>query len=721
MPRPTELIVTGPDNEPRPYVLSDKPLFTIGRHPECDIVVNDPMVGRKHCKIERTADGFKIQDNKSANGTILNDAPMSPQVPVLLKNGDKIQIGSTMLVLREDVMVRNVEREPARGPIVEMEEGEASFDLALKADAQLVSEEEAKSSDPKLKRLAERLKLLVDVAQSLGTSLDPDKLLNGCLDKLFQVFKYADRGLIVLYGPDGEPPKALNIDTEKAQVLEGRKNAITRVKFRNPQQMQGNEIRLSRTVLKRVRTQQQAVLVSDSGSDAGESKGSNMSLVAFEIKSLMCCPLLIGKHDLGIIQLETKNPLHPFNQDDLGVLAAVAGQIAVVIRNSDLARQHAAEAAHRENLGRFLSPQLLDQVLKGTLNMGLLGEDKRGTTFFSDIVGFTKLAGKMNAQDVVKLLNRYFSVMQNIVFKRGGSIDKCAGDEIMAHWGIVGEMPAPTASAVTAAVEMQVALFDFNRDQALKNEIVLPPVPLGHGIGLNTGIVCAGNIGSERKIEFTVIGDAVNRGSRIAHISGRDQIFIGMPTWEEIKERTFCFRLPDCPFKNVPEPLPVYSVRGIVPPSAQEASSTSTQHIGALHLDHLLFCLPCNLSNDTLKASGMVTKIHRAPNGSAKILLQCDKQLALGTAMTLEWNVLEKPSLPPVTGEVSDCWTDSAPITAAATGSTPTLDMRPGRLSTLGVGTLVLSVKVLPPEIAEWQPGALLQSDLTSHEDIIRA
>ena len=68
-------------------------------------------------------------------------------------------------------------------------------------------------------------------------------------------------------------------------------------------------------------------------------------------------------------------------------------------------------------------------MLKGTLNMGLLGEDKRGTTFFSDIVGFTKLAGKMNAQDVVKLLNRYFSVMQNIVFKRGGSIDKCAGDD----------------------------------------------------------------------------------------------------------------------------------------------------------------------------------------------------------------------------------------------------------------------------------------------------
>ena len=252
------------------------------------------------------------------------------------------------------------------------------------------------------------------------------------------------------------------------------------------------------------------MLISDATADSG-----GMSLAKFEIKSLMCAPLLIGADDLGFMQLETKSRQQPFNPDDLGVMTAVAGQVAVVIRNAELALSAAAAAAQRENLSRFLSPNLVEQVLKGNVSVELGGTEKKGTIFFSDIVSFTKLAAKMTAQNVVTLLNRYFTVMQNIIFRRGGSIDKCAGDNIMAHWGVVGDMPDFTASAVTSSVEMQIALFRFNRDEKRKNEITLPPVPLGHGIGLNTGIVCAGNIGSDRKIEFTVIGDAVNLSARI--------------------------------------------------------------------------------------------------------------------------------------------------------------------------------------------------------------
>ena len=719
MPVPAELIVTGPDNVVTRYRLMDRAM--IGRHPECEIVVTDPMVGRRHCKVERVPGGFVVEDNKSANGTLLNNEPLAPAVARTFKNGDTIQIGSTTVVLREDVAVRNSSKSrPPEVSIQLQEEGESmpSFDFSQKADAKVISDEEVASSDvSKLKRLTERLKLLVDVAQEVGTTLDPEKLLSACLDKLFDVFKYADRGIIVLYGPDGELPTTLTSENDPGGMLDRRKGAITRVKFRNAQTAQGNEIRLSRTVLKQVRTGRQSVLVSDSDSNAG----GGMSLMKFEIKSLMCSPLLVGKDDLGIIQLETKSRQHAFSPDDVGVLTAVAGQIAIVIRNSDLARQAAAQAAHRENLGRFLSPQLLDQVLKGTLNMELRGEEKRGTTFFSDIVGFTKMAGKMNAHDVVKLLNRYFSVMQNIVFKRGGTIDKCAGDEIMAHWGVVGDMPFPTSSAVTAAVEMQIALFDFNRDQTRKNEILLPPTPLGHGIGLNTGMVFAGNIGSERKIEFTVIGDAVNRGSRIAHISGRDQTFIGGPTWEEVKERTFCIRLPDCLFKNVQEPLAVYSVRGIVPPFEQPPTATATQRMDALTLEDILFCLPCTLSNDSLKVSAVVTRITLGKGTAAKIHMQAERPVPAGSAFTLEFNLHEKPSLPSIPGEVQDCWQESrAPGSSGSSGST--VEVAPGvtRPSILPLGSLIFNVKELPADIAAWLPGAVLSSDLKNHEDIIR-
>lgn len=733
MAAPAELIVTGPDGVVARYRLGEK--CVIGRHPECEIVLADPMSSRRHCKIENATGSFFVEDNGSANGTLLNGEPLKTRIP--FRNGDTIQIGSTLLVLRLDVpAARQAPKIPATFDpsmsIVRLDDevGSApSVDFAQKADALVVSEEEAASSDvAKLKRVTERLKLLVDVGQAMGTSLDPHKLLNTCLDKLFEVFPQADRGIIVLYGPDGSLPATLTQEKDQTATLDRRKGAITKVKFRNNPTVQDNEIKLSRTVLNRVRTERQSVLVSDASGDA-----AGMSMAKFEIKSLMCAPLLIGKDDLGIIQLETKSRVQAFNPDDLGVMTAVAGQVAVVIRNSELALSAAAAAAQRENLSRFLSPNLVDQVINGNMSVELGGTEKKGTIFFSDIVSFTKLASKMSAQNVVTLLNRYFTVMQNIIFRRGGSIDKCAGDNIMAHWGVVGTMPDFTASAVTASVEMQIALFAFNRDEAQKKEIMLPPVPLGHGIGLNTGIVCAGNIGSDRKIEFTVIGDAVNLSARIEAMAGRGQTFLGAPTFEEVKDRAFCVRMPDCPAKNVENPVEVYSVRGIVAPVVEEGG---TAQPGPFLPGDLLLCLPCTLKNDDISLMGMVTKITRNLDGTAKIILQAEKHVAPGLKMNVSWDVPEKPDLAGFSCDVERCWKPLEETSTGGSESTPNpggsapLNAMSQALVTRGTaiisgalppGTMVLRVATLPADIAAIAPGVVWKSDLKSHEEIVRA
>ena len=726
MSAPAEIIVTGPDGVVARFPVKDRTV--IGRHPECEIVLTDPMSSRRHCVIERSPQGlFSTEDNKSANGTILNGEPLKTRMP--LKNGDTIQIGSTLIVLRLEVAAARASTRQSGGyepalSIVRLEDETAanapSFDFAQKADAQMVSEEEAATSDVvALKRVTERLKLLIDVSQSMGTSLDPQKLLNTCLDKLFEVFPQADRGLIVLYGPDGSLPATLAPEKDQGATLDRRKHAMTRVKLRQAHTAQDNEIKLSKTVLNRIRTQRQSVLVSDASADSG-----GMSLARFEIKSLMCAPLLIGADDLGFIQLETKSRQSPFNPEDLTVMTAVAGQCAVVIRNSDLALEAAAAAAQKENLSRFLSPNLVDQVLKGVLSVELGGTEKKGTIFFSDIVSFTKLASKMSAQNVVTLLNRYFTVMQNIIFRRGGSIDKCAGDNIMAHWGVVGDMEDFTASAVTASVEMQIALFRFNRDEARKAEIMLPSVPLGHGIGLNTGIVCAGNIGSDRKIEFTVIGDAVNLSARIEAMAGRFQTFIGEPTYNEIKDRLLCVRMPDCPAKNVEKPLPVYSVRGIVPPPLDIEHKGDTKH-------ELLLSMPCTLKGDDgISVSGMVTRVTPGQGSAGSIVMQIDRHIPPGTKVTLQWNVPEKPTLSDVSGIVEKCPKDpeeKAITETVKTGSDTAKhhDHVKGMTAILGgpvaAGVLVLKTELLPPDIAAFKPGVLIPTDLKSHEDIVRA
>jgi len=697
-----ELIITAHDGESRRVALGEKAM--IGRHPECEVVLTDPQSSRRHCKIERAGETFCAEDNASANGTLLNGEPLRARTT--LKSGDTIRIGSTDLVLRVVAGAKPKTFEPTMSIVrLEDEAGEEpSFHFAQNAGTGVVSEEEVASQDvTRLKQVTQRLKLLVDVGQALGSSLDPHKLLTTCLEKLFEVFPQADRGIIVLYGPDGALPTMLTPEADQNATLDRRKGPMTKVKFRNAAAAQDNEIKLSRTVINRVRTQKQSVLISDATGDA-----AGMSMARFEIKSLMCAPLLIGADDLGIIQLETKSRMQAFTPDDLGVMTAVAGQMAVVIRNSDLAREAALQAAHRENLSHFLSPQLVDQVLEGKLSVELGGTEKKGTIFFSDIVGFTKLASKMSPQNVVALLNRYFTVMQNIIFKRGGSIDKCAGDNIMAHWGVVGETPNFTLAAAAACVEMQIALFTFNRDEARKKEIVLPPTPLGHGIGLNTGVVCAGNIGSDRNIEFTVIGYALNLSARIEAMAGRGQTFFGEGTFAEIKDLALCVRMPDCPAKNVEKPLPVYSVRGIVPP----------ERIETKQLQDVLFCLPCVLTAGNERVEAVVTCIRPAPSGF-KLRLEVERPLPEGLDITVSWALPEKPSLPAFAAKVERCGqTGDNPGSAASTAQ--------GRMTAIleepiHAGGMLLVAPQLPPEIAGLGPGVLLPSDLTSHEQIIRA
>jgi adenylate cyclase len=166
----------------------------------------------------------------------------------------------------------------------------------------------------------------------------------------------------------------------------------------------------------------------------------------------------------------------------------------------------------KSTFSKFHNIEVVEALMKSPGRLG--GERMEATVLFTDLRGFTSLSEKLDAADVVRLLNRYLGVMVQIILKNNGIVDKFIGDSILAVWGVPQTNPQDTANALRACLDMRRALVSLNRDlQKLGHD------PLIMGMGIHRGMVVAGTIGSDERMEYTVIGDTVNTSNRIETVT----------------------------------------------------------------------------------------------------------------------------------------------------------------------------------------------------------
>jgi class 3 adenylate cyclase len=234
---------------------------------------------------------------------------------------------------------------------------------------------------------------------------------------------------------------------------------------------------------------------------------------------------------------ELKDIAESFNyilRDLNDVQRNMKGQSALLISYArDLSasfRRIKAEEELRNRLSRYMRKDLVDKLATSEKGVFPERERKEVTVLYADIRSFTSLSERMSAEDVVSMLNEFFSAMVDIIFRNDGILDKFVGDQIMAVFGIISHEKDASRNAVNAAIEMQDAMEELmKRRREQGNEY------FEIGIGINTGDVIAGNVGSENRMDYTVIGETVNTAARLQQIAKGGEVIIGEQTYQQVK------------------------------------------------------------------------------------------------------------------------------------------------------------------------------------------
>lgn len=529
----------------RRLIVRDAPV-TIGRAPGCDLVLQDESVSRRHARIRRDGESFVIEDLDSKNGIRLNTYRAGNQV---LSSGDRIDMGAVRIYVdirpvsptteARVVFEREGDSEGAlRTEVIDMDRLRSL--LARSADPLAASEAGARSEPSAVEETGAEpgglLPLFSDAAEALLSSETLDETLERILALVFDNLP-ADRGVICLY------------DSER--------DVTTPKVMRTAEGVPDEPIVISSNIANDVIRRKQSLLVQDTRLD--ERYGGADSVILMNIHSAMCAPLYREGTVVGFVYIDRQSARRPYSATDLHTLSTLALLSAVAVEKASLRDGLRREKEVRSHLARYSSPAVVDRIVAQPelAEVGMTADEGVVTVLFADLTGFTAMAESMAPSQVVQLLNSVFERLTEVIFEFDGTLDKFRGDGLMAFFGAPLAMEDHADRAVTAALRMQELLSDVNAYSSPGRNVAMR-------IGINSGPVVVGDIGSPQRKDYTVIGDTVNIASRLeSSVAKPGEVVIGPTTHEMLGDGFRCQPLAETSLKGKRERICPYLVLGM--------------------------------------------------------------------------------------------------------------------------------------------------------------
>ena len=515
-----QVVIEQPGVPPITVALAGQQIF-FGRAEDNDVVLVADEVSRHHAVITRRGDKTILIDKNSLNGTYVNRQRIVERV---LSHLDEIWFGGKCrLVFRDDTNLGKSDRTDTNSKLLEdVDKIRAEMDrvgdnLTLigqsRTSQDLVVRTLIGTTQPTpnelvaMGRAYRRLSALYRASKLIASDFDLNKRLAAVLDTAIEVMQ-ADRGFILLCDVASGGLR-VSLAREMGQDLAASSPSMG--------------------IAGKAAIDGEPILMGSSLTD--HELGMRESVIRQAITSAMAAPLKLEDRVLGSLYIDTRKRDITFKEEDLELFASLASQLAMAIDNVQLYEKMLSVEKKRQNLSRFLSPTIVDEIMKEESALELGGHKRVVTTFFCDIRGFTPIAERLSPSMMVDILNEHFTAMTAIVFEYKGTLDKYIGDELMAVFGAPISSHDDALRATKAALAIQAKNAELNEQRARDER------PILHlGIGVNTGEVIAGYIGSPMRMEFTVVGDHVNTARRLCDLANAGQVVVGGTTYLSIKD-----------------------------------------------------------------------------------------------------------------------------------------------------------------------------------------